>query len=150
MTATTSPAQTIDPATRRVAWAVIIGLIAPILDTTITTIALETLGRDLDVPVSTIQWVSTGYLLALAVAVPLAGWAATRFGSRVAWIAGLLIFLLGSVLPDPHIAALTATGGLMLVAIGLRLLNIKQIPVGDMLPALLVAPLLTQLVIALG
>ena len=98
MTATTSPAHTIDPATRRVAWAVIIGLIAPILDTTITTIALETLGRDLDVPVSTIQWVSTGYLLALAVAVPLAGWAATRFGSRVAWIAGLLIFLLGSVL----------------------------------------------------
>ena len=98
MTATTSPAQTIDPATRRVAWAVIIGLIAPILDTTITTIALETLGRDLDVPVSTIQWVSTGYLLALAVAVPLAGWAATRFGSRTAWIAGLLIFLLGSVL----------------------------------------------------
>lgn len=96
MTATTSPAQTIDPATRRVAWAVIIGLIAPILDTTITTIALETLGRDLDVPVSTIQWVSTGYLLALAVAVPLAGWAATRLGSRVAWIAGLLIFLLGS------------------------------------------------------
>ena len=58
-------------------------------------------------------------------------------------------FLLGSVLPDPHIAALTATGGLMLVAIGLRLLNIKQIPVGDMLPALIVAPLLTQLVIAL-
>ncbi|UEA59796.1 multidrug efflux MFS transporter [Gordonia otitidis] len=98
MTATASPAQTIDPATRRVAWAVIVGLIAPILDTTIVTIALETLGRDLDVPVSTIQWVSTGYLLALAVAVPLAGWAATRFGSRAAWIAGLMIFLLGSVL----------------------------------------------------
>ncbi len=55
---------------------------------------------------------------------------------------------LGSVLPDPHIAALTATGGLMLVAIALRLLNIRQIPVGDMLPALIVAPLLTQAVIA--
>lgn len=58
-------------------------------------------------------------------------------------------FLLGSVLPDPHIAALTATGGVMLIAIGLRLLNIRQIAVGDMLPALIVAPLLTQLVIAL-
>lgn len=98
MSATVSPAHTIDPATRRVAWSVIVGLIAPILDTTIVTIALETLGRDLDVPVSTIQWVSTGYLLALAVAVPLAGWAATRFGSRAAWISGLLIFLVGSVL----------------------------------------------------
>jgi uncharacterized membrane protein YqgA involved in biofilm formation len=37
----------------------------------------------------------------------------------------------------------------MLVGIGLRLLNIKQIPVGDLLPALVVAPLLTQLVIVL-
>ena len=56
--------------------------------------------------------------------------------------------LLGNVLPDAHIAALTATGGLMLVAIGLRLLDVKQIPVGDMLPALLVAPILTAAVVA--
>ncbi len=56
---------------------------------------------------------------------------------------------LGSVLPDAHIAALTATGGMMLVGIGLRLLRVREIPVGDMLPALVVAPLLTQLVIAL-
>jgi uncharacterized membrane protein YqgA involved in biofilm formation len=55
--------------------------------------------------------------------------------------------LLGNVLPDAHIAALTATGGLMLAGIGLRLLRIRELPVGDMLPALLVAPLLTQLVV---
>jgi uncharacterized membrane protein YqgA involved in biofilm formation len=57
---------------------------------------------------------------------------------------------LGSIMPDAHIAALTATGGLLLAGIGLRLLRIKDVPVGDMLPALIVAPLLTQLVIALG
>lgn len=57
---------------------------------------------------------------------------------------------LGALLPEAHIAALTATGGLILVGIALRLLQIRQIPVGDMLPALIVAPLLTQLVIALG
>ena len=57
--------------------------------------------------------------------------------------------LLGSVLPEPHILALTATGGLMLAGIGLRLLRIKDVPVADMLPALVVAPLLTQVVIAL-
>lgn len=56
---------------------------------------------------------------------------------------------LGSVLPDAHISALTATGGLLLVAIALRLLRIRDIAVGDLLPALVVAPLLTQLVIAL-
>lgn len=57
--------------------------------------------------------------------------------------------LLGSVLPEAHVLALTATGGLILVGISLRLLRIREIPVGDMLPALVVAPLLTQLVIAL-
>ena len=56
---------------------------------------------------------------------------------------------LGSVLPDAHIAALTATGGLMLAGIGLRLLRIRDVPVGNMLPALVVAPLLTQLVAVL-
>lgn len=57
---------------------------------------------------------------------------------------------LGAILPDAHIAALTATGGLVLVGIALRLLRIREIPVGDMLPALVVAPLLTQVVVALG
>lgn len=56
----------------------------------------------------------------------------------------------GTVLPEAHIAALTATGGLILVGIALRLLRIRQIPVGDMLPALVVAPLLTQFVVLLG
>lgn len=56
---------------------------------------------------------------------------------------------LGSVLPDAHISALTATGGLLLIGIGLRLLRIREVPVGDMLPALIVAPLLTQLVVVL-
>jgi uncharacterized protein len=57
--------------------------------------------------------------------------------------------LLGQLLPDPQLAALTATGGLLLAGVGLRLLQIKAVPVGDLLPALLVAPLLTELVIAI-
>jgi uncharacterized protein len=57
--------------------------------------------------------------------------------------------LLGSVMPDAHVAALTATGGLMLVGIGLRLLRVREVPVADMLPALIVAPVLTQVVVLL-
>ncbi len=70
----------------------------------------------------------------------------------VAVIQGVLTLvgvLLGSLVPDAHIAALTATGGLLLAGIGLRLLRVRDIPVGDMLPALVVAPLLTSLVIAI-
>lgn len=57
-------------------------------------------------------------------------------------------FVLGAVMPPAQIAALTATGGLLLVGISLRLLRIREVPVGDLLPALVVAPLLTTLVAA--
>ena len=60
----------------------------------------------------------------------------------------LLGVVLGAFLPDAHIAALTATGGLILVGIALRLLRIREdFPVAAMLPALIVAPVLTELVV---
>lgn len=49
---------------------------------------------------------------------------------------------LGTILNDAQVAAMTATGGLLLGAIALRLLNIKHIQTGTLLPALFVAPLL--------
>lgn len=56
---------------------------------------------------------------------------------------------LGDVVPDAHLAALTATGGLLLVGVALRLLELKQVKVADLLPALVVAPLLVWLTSAL-
>ena len=53
--------------------------------------------------------------------------------------------LLGDVLPGPYVAALTATGGVLLIGVALRLLRIREIPVADLLPALLVAPFLVAL-----
>lgn len=91
------------------------------------------------------------------------GFAAIAFAASLGWgvafsalavlvVQGTLTVLgalLGDILPDPHLAALTTTGGLMLVGVALRLLRVKQLPVGDLLPALLVAPVITQLVIVL-
>jgi uncharacterized membrane protein YqgA involved in biofilm formation len=56
---------------------------------------------------------------------------------------------LGGLLPPAEIAAITATGGLLLVGVSLRLLRIRDVPVADLLPALLVAPLLTLAVAAI-
>ena len=56
--------------------------------------------------------------------------------------------LLGDALPDPHLFALTATGGLVLIGVAVRLLDLKPIPVVDLLPALIFAPVLTQIAIA--
>ncbi|WP_067971224.1 DUF554 domain-containing protein [Nocardiopsis trehalosi] len=54
----------------------------------------------------------------------------------------------GNVLSDAAVAALTATGGLLLAGVALRLLRIRALPVADLLPALLVAPQLTAAVAA--
>lgn len=56
--------------------------------------------------------------------------------------------VLGDVVPAAQLDAITATGGLLLVGVALRLLDLKQVKVADLLPALLVAPLLTTVVVA--
>jgi uncharacterized protein len=76
------------------------------------------------------------------------GWGVAASALTVLVVQGGLTvvgLLLGDVLPDAHVAALTATGGLLLVGVALRLLRIREIPVADLLPALVAAPLLTQL-----
>jgi uncharacterized membrane protein YqgA involved in biofilm formation len=60
----------------------------------------------------------------------------------------LVGFLVGDFLPAAHLAAITATGGLLLLGVGLRLLRIRMVPVGNLLPALLVAPVLVAVVVA--
>lgn len=80
------------------------------------------------------------------------GWGVAASALAVLGVQGSLTALgaaLGQSVPDAHIAALTATGGLLLVGVALRLLRIKPLPVGDLLPALVVAPLLTQVVVVL-
>lgn len=80
------------------------------------------------------------------------GWGVAASVLTLVVIQGSLTALgaaLGDVLPDAHLAALTATGGLLLVGVALRLLEIKQLKVGDLLPALLIAPLLTEVVVQL-
>ena len=86
------------PEVRNAVLALIIGGIAAILDSTMVTIALHTLVVRLHSTDGTIQWVTTGYLLAMTVAIPVTGWAESRWGGKRAWMAALVIFVAGSVL----------------------------------------------------
>jgi uncharacterized protein len=74
------------------------------------------------------------------------GWGVAASALSVAVVQGTLTVLgalLGDLLGAAQVAAVTATGGVLLLGVGLRLLALKPVPVGDLLPALVVAPLLT-------
>jgi EmrB/QacA subfamily drug resistance transporter len=85
------------PRVVRTALILVVGAMAVIFDTTIVSVALRTLSVKLDTPVTTIQWVTTSYLLALGIAVPLSTWGLQRFGGKRLWMFSLAVFLVGSV-----------------------------------------------------
>jgi EmrB/QacA subfamily drug resistance transporter len=114
-----------------VAAVVTIGTVMSILDTTIVNVALDTLSRELHATLNTIQWVSTGYMLALAVVIPLTGWTSERFGAKTVWMTSVALFGLGSALcglawsSESLIAfrILQGFGGGMIMPVGMSLLT---------------------------
>ena len=107
----------------RLALVVVVGGIAPLVDTTVVNVALHTTAADLHASTAAIGWVTTAYLLTLAVTVPVTAWASDRFGAKRLWISGLVLFLIGSGLCAlaPNFGALVAFravqgigGGIML------------------------------------
>ncbi|MDW5597261.1 MDR family MFS transporter [Conexibacter stalactiti] len=81
-----------------IAIVVILGMVMSVLDTTIVNVALQDLSVELNSSLDDIQWIVTGYMLALAAVIPITGWAATRYSARRLYITSLVLFTLGSLL----------------------------------------------------
>ncbi|GHH19695.1 DHA2 family efflux MFS transporter permease subunit [Streptomyces lanatus] len=75
-----------------------LGGFASLLDSTIINVAIGPLATTFDSQISTVQWVVTGYLLALSATIPLSGWASARFGAKQMVLVSQVLFLIGSVL----------------------------------------------------
>lgn len=90
--------------------------------------------------------------IAIAFAASL-GWGVAASALAVGVYQGVWTFLgwaLGDVLADAQVAAITATGGVLLVGVGLRLIRLQTMRVGDLLPALVVAPIIVGIATAVG
>lgn len=68
------------------------------LDSTMVNVSLDTIGRALHATLGTIQWITSGYLLALALALPLSGWLIDRVGARRIFLGCFSGFVICSVL----------------------------------------------------
>src|ERR1700742_1674572 len=88
----------LDRSTWIVAGVVLLGAVMSILDTTVINVAIDRLAIDFHTSLTTIQWVVTGYTLALAAVIPATGWAADRFGTKRIYLWSLALFMLGSIL----------------------------------------------------
>jgi uncharacterized membrane protein YqgA involved in biofilm formation len=79
------------------------------------------------------------------------GWGVIASAISVGVVQGfftMLAVFVGPFLSSAMIASITATGGVLLIGVGLRVLRIKSVAVGDLLPALIIAPILTVIVTA--
>ena len=108
----------------------VFGIFMDLLDSTIVNVALPTLAREFDAPPTTVEWVVTGYLLALGVSIPVSGWAGDRFGTKRVFLFALTLFTIGSALAaeawsiESLIAfrVLQGVGGGMLTPVGTAML----------------------------
>ena len=87
----------LDPIVFRTAIVLVVGTLAPLLDSTMVNVAIHTIAADMKATISVVQWITTGYVLAMGLAVPISGWATKRFGSKRSYIFSLAIFLIGSI-----------------------------------------------------
>lgn len=97
-TTTPTPTSAISGQLRNLVWILVVGGLAPALDTTIVNVALPALGHALHTTVSDSQWTITGYLLTMGIAIPASGWLTDHIGGKKLWLITLTLFMLGSAL----------------------------------------------------
>jgi EmrB/QacA subfamily drug resistance transporter len=130
-TESAAPGNCLDRALLSVAIVVVLGAIMSILDTTVVNVAISHLSTTFDTSLTTIQWIVTGYTLALATVIPITGWAADRFGTKRLYMLSLGLFLCGSILSGLAWSAgsliafrvLQGLGGGMLMPAGMTILT---------------------------
>lgn len=82
----------------KIAGVCVLGSMMAVVDTTVVTVAQRTFVATFDTTQAVVAWTMTGYTLALAAVIPLAGWAADRFGTKRLFVGSVLAFTLGSLL----------------------------------------------------
>ena len=140
MTAFTIPANLL---TRVVPLIVAIALLMENIDGSVLATSLPAMARDLGSDPIHLKLVLTSYLLALAVFIPASGYAADRFGARVAFRAAIVVFALGSIacglsqslLQLVFARTLQGIGGSMMVPVG-RLIVLRAVPRDGLVGAL--------------
>ncbi|MBO2453585.1 DHA2 family efflux MFS transporter permease subunit [Actinomadura barringtoniae] len=118
------------PRTTAIALILVLGSIMTTLDMTIVNVAINRLSQDFAAPLATVQWVTTGYSLALGAMIPATAWATGRFGARRLYLVAIALFTAGSLLAGAawniealiFFRVLQGFGGGMIMPVGMTIL----------------------------
>src|SRR5580698_10293414 len=94
----TDDSSRIDPAVWRVASVVFLGPLMTQMDSTVVNVSLATIRQELHSSIDSAQWIISGYLLALALMLPLNAWLVDRVGAKRLYLACFSAFTLASFL----------------------------------------------------
>lgn len=149
-TATTdsTPSKAEQRAVKMIPYIVGCALFMQMLDATVVATALPTMAIDLNTSVIRMNAIITSYLLAVAVFVPISGWAADRFGAKRIFLAAIITFSLSSIACaasqnlEQLIMARVVQGlaGAMMVPVG-RIILLRRVPKTELLRAMSVLTL---------
>ena len=125
------PSNRLDRGVLAVAAVVVLGAVMSILDVTVVNVAIKHLAAEFNTSLATIQWVATGYTLALATVIPVTGWASARFGTKRLYMISIGLFVIGSALAGVAWSAgsivvfrvLQGLGGGMIMPAGMTILT---------------------------
>ena len=77
---------------------IIVGLFGTFLAGTMLATAYPTLMHDFNIKASTVQWLSTGFMLVTGVMIPITAWMMNRFSSKKLYIIGMGLFFIGNII----------------------------------------------------
>ena len=81
-----------------IALIIVLGALPPMFDSTIVNVAVNSLANVFSADLTIIQWIVTGYVLAIGIAVPFSGWLLRKFDGKKIYMSSLALFMLGSLL----------------------------------------------------
>ncbi|MEV8337434.1 MDR family MFS transporter [Leucobacter sp. NPDC077196] len=93
-----SPNDTIDPAGMRVIWLLLVAAFVAILNETTMAIAIPQLNQTLGIPPELGQWLTSAFMLTMAVVIPTTGFLLQRFTTRQVFLAAIITFVLGTAI----------------------------------------------------
>ena len=79
-----------------VLWILVISTMVMILNETVLSVALPIISQDFGVEATMVQWLTTGFLLVMAVVFPMTGYLLQRFSTRTMFVAALALFAIGT------------------------------------------------------